>query len=183
MTDIETLLDFWFEETSAEKLFARDDSFDAAIRDRFGALTERAAAGAFADWGRTARGSVALCLLLDQFPRNLHRGTPRAFATDPMARAVARNAIESKLDLSLDLTDRHRVFLYLPFEHSEDLWDQLMCVGLFRARIEDQDFMQYALGHLAIIQRFGRFPHRNEALGRTTTTEEAAFLKTPGSSY
>lgn len=183
-TDLrDALLRFWFDEHGMAQWFAKDDAFDAAIRDRFGDQVDRAAAGVFDDWQESGLGCVALCLLLDQFPRNLFRGSPRAFATDVQARAVARFAVSEGLDMEDELTPMHRMFLYLPFEHSEDLADQHLCLRLMAQRVGDEMVVDYARKHLVIVERFGRFPHRNAPLGRISTTEELAFLQEPGSSF
>lgn len=156
----------------------------------FAELTEAAAAGDCADWTGTPEGTLALLILLDQFPRNLNRGSPRAFTADGLARDVAAAAIAAGFDRALPW-DRRR-FFYLPFEHSEDEADQARSVALFRAWLEEsppdrradaEDQLDAALRHQEIVLRFGRFPHRNPALGRVTTPEEAAFLQEPRSSF
>ncbi len=124
------------------------------------------------DWSEHAEGSLALMILLDQFPRNCFRGTGHMYATDPLARHFAEKAIAAGQDLALD--EELRVFLYLPYEHSEHLADQLKSVDLTTAKA--QSYLKYAVEHLEIIQRFGRFPHRNRMLGRETTPEEQVFL-------
>ena len=165
------VIDFWVGAGPA-KWFARDDAFDAAIRDRFEALHHAAARGEL-DWGESAEGALALLILLDQFPRNLFRRSPHAFATDPLARSVARQAIARGFDQQTDAALRS--FFYLPFEHSEDLADQDYGVGLCEA-LGDPETLKWAIVHRDIIVRFGRFPHRNVMLGRETTAEEQAFL-------
>jgi uncharacterized protein (DUF924 family) len=184
------VLDFWFEARCRDLWFARDDAFDAEIRARFAELAAAAAAGDLAAWAATAEGALALVVLLDQFPRNLHRGSARAFAADAMARRVADAAIARGFDLQ---TSWHRrFFFYLPFEHSEDAGDQARSVAYFsawcdccpaeeQARVREQ--LEYVVRHQEIIARFGRFPHRNPALGRPTTPEEALFLQEPRSSF
>ena len=174
------VLVFWFDQSTPEQWFARDDDFDALLRDRLGALHAEAAAGGLAAWEETADGRLALLLLLDQMSRNLHRGDPRAFAQDARARAVARRAIAAG-DHVFAPRDR-ALFLYLPFEHSEEAADQLLSVSLFRA-LGDADLLDYADKHWVIVERFGRFPHRNATLGRTSTAEELAFLEQPNSSF
>ena len=127
---------------------------------------------------------MALCLLLDQFPRNLFREDARAFATDDKALAIARHAVETGRDLEEDLSRDMRKFLYLPFEHSEDLDDQRICMKLMAERLDPiGEDLDWARKHFVIIERFGRFPHRNEALGRESTPEELEFLKGPDSSF
>lgn len=178
---IAEVLRFWFEETEDERRFKKDPAFDALIRARFGALHERAEAGGCAGWAETAEGALALLVLLDQFSRNLHRDSPRAFACDPAALAVARRAIERGFDLAVP-ADR-RVFFYLPFEHSEDMADQERCCRLVRERVGDAKSIDYAERHRAVIARFGRFPHRNKALSRACTPAEDAYLSQPGAGF
>ena len=167
---------FW-REAGPEHWFEKDEVFDEAIRARFLALHERAAAGELKDWKNSAEGTLALLLLFDQFPRNMFRGTARAFATDELARAIAAGALLKGFDAQVpsDL----RTFLYLPFEHSEDMADQERGLALYTAA-GDQDDLKWAQIHADIIRRFGRFPHRNAALGRSTTPEEQAFLDAGG---
>lgn len=169
---------FW-REAGPARWFAKDDAFDAAIRDRFESLHHAAARGECADWASHWQGSLALLLLLDQFPRNLYRGSAHAFATDPLALAIASAAIAARQDGEAppDL----RVFFYLPFEHSERIEDQDRCVALCEALdAEGSDWSKWARLHRDIIVRFGRFPHRNAALGRETTAEEFEFLASGG---
>lgn len=173
------LLAFWFEAGKA-RWFSGDAGFDAEIRARFLTLQEEAASGRHDDWAASPLGAVALCILLDQFPRNLFRGTPRAFATDAKALAIAKAAVDQGFDTDPSMTDDHRLFLYLPFEHSEDLADQRRSVQLQAARIADPEYVDYARRHLAVIERFGRFPHRNAILGRASTPEEEAHLAEHG---
>jgi uncharacterized protein (DUF924 family) len=196
MANAEDVLGFWFGEppdphrnpASAryrQAWFDKDDAFDTQIRERFLALHEEAAAGHLRAWADESRSAVALLLLLDQFPRNLFRGTPRAFATDELARATARHALARGLDVTLPLV--WRWFIYLPFEHSESLADQRLSVSLFEGLVahdpSQKEGLLYARKHLEVIERFGRFPHRNALLGRESTPEEAEFLKQPGSSF
>jgi len=183
----ERLLSFWFgdgwQSAAPEprpEWFKPNPDFDGEIARLFGAEVERAMADGFSELAEGAHGSLALILLLDQFPRNLFRGTARAFATDGRALAVARQALERGFDAALPPV--MRLFVYLPFEHSEDLADQERSVALFRA-LGNAEWLDYAVRHRDIVARFGRFPHRNAALGRPTTAEEAAFLKTPNSSF
>jgi len=167
---------FW-REAGPERWFEKNEVFDEAVRARFLALHERAAAGELKDWENSAEGTLALLLLFDQFPRNMFRGTARAFATDELARAIAASALLKGFDAQVpsDL----RTFLYLPFEHSEDMADQERGLALYTAA-GDQDDLKWAQIHADIIRRFGRFPHRNAALGRGTTPEEQAFLDAGG---
>ena len=169
------ILDFWFHEAKPAQWFQRNDVFDDLIRTRFGADYDLAAKGIFDGWMDDAEGALALVILLDQFPRNMFRDDPRAFATDAKARSVTRHALDKHFDLMLGVDQR--AFLYLPYEHSEDLLDQDQSVALF-ARIKDKNpvYFDYALRHRDEIVRFGRFPRRNAALGRENTPEEVAFL-------
>jgi uncharacterized protein (DUF924 family) len=178
--EIQNVLSFWFVKNTRDQWFQKDDAFDAEMSDRFSALHGHAAAGGCADWEGTVDGRMALILVLDQFSRNLHRGDARAFAQDPRARAIARAAI-AKGD-HVPATPARKLFLYLPFEHSEALADQDWCMSLFTA-LGDADLLDYAHRHREIVARFGRFPHRNAALGRETTPEELEFLQQPGSSF
>ncbi len=181
------VLDFWFADRDAQgqpayrdQWFKRDDAFDAQIAHRFGAPVEQALAGELDRWADNADGVLALVILLDQFPRNLFRGTARAFAGDARALRLARQAVAQGLDRQLPRYQR--MFLYLPFEHSEKLADQERSVALFAA-LGDENVTRYAVAHRDIVARFGRFPHRNAALGRPSTAEEIEFLKQPGSSF
>ncbi len=152
--------------------FAKDAAFDAEFRERFLALHERAAAGVLESWAATAEGSLALLILLDQFPRNCFRGSARVYGCDPLARAVARAALAAGHDRQVEAA--LRVFFYLPFSHSEDAADQDLSVAL-NDPLGGENAAS-ARGHQAIIARFGRFPHRNALLGRASTPEEQAFL-------
>ena len=180
----EELLKFWFEDSGPELWFAKNGEFDRTIRARFFAHYEAAAGGHHDDWQDSGAGCVALCLLLDQFPRNLFRDDARAFATDAKALAIARQAVDTGRDLEEDVSRDMRKFLYLPFEHSEDLDDQRICMKLMAERLDPiGEDLDWARKHFVIIERFGRFPHRNEALGRESTPEELEFLKGPDSSF
>lgn len=192
MSDLaRAVLEFWFgplghpERGSPRKAwFEKNEAFDAEIRRRFASVVEEAANGHLDDLAASPDGALTLCILLDQFPRNLFRGQAQAFAYDPKARSVAVAAIERGFDLLLAPVER--VFLYLPFEHSEDLRDQQRAVALFQSqpRVPGRDVqLDYAVRHRDVIARFGRFPHRNAALGRPSTPEELAFLQEPGSSF
>ena len=167
---------FWV--TAGPKMwFAKNDAFDEEIRQRFGTLHIEASRGELASWAPTPEGALALLLLLDQFPRNLYRGSAHAFATDPIALATARQAIEQRLDQEVE--PQFRPFFYLPFEHSEQLEVQDRSIELCERHRDiagDEDTLKWAIVHRDIIVRFGRFPHRNTCLGRITTPEEQAFL-------
>jgi uncharacterized protein (DUF924 family) len=166
---------FW-REAGPDRWFKKDAAFDETIKRRFLATYEAAAAGKLRDWENTAEGALALLILLDQFPRNMFRNSARAFAADPLARVVTAGALVKGFDGAFpDL----RSFFYLPFEHSEDMADQERAVALYKAA-GDADNLKWAEIHADIIRRFGRFPHRNAVLGRTTTPEEQAFLDSGG---
>jgi uncharacterized protein (DUF924 family) len=171
-----SVLEFW-RAAGPDKWFEKDASFDNNIRARFLDTYEAAAAGKLTDWETTPEGALALTIVLDQFPRNMFRDSPRTYAADPLARAVAGRALERGFDAPMALSDRQ--FFYLPFEHSEDLADQERCCALCRAT-GDADLLKWAELHADIIRRFGRFPHRNRVLGRHTTPEEQAFLNDGG---
>jgi uncharacterized protein (DUF924 family) len=168
---------FW-KEAGPSKWFARDEAFDARFRDRFEVAHHAAARRELDFWAKTPEGSLALLILLDQFPRNVFRGTGHAFATDPLARMVAGQALEAGHDLKVEGDIRR--FFYLPLQHSEDRADQDRQVELFQTRMERKPDDRWAEHHCEIIARFGRFPHRNRALGRETTPEEQAFLDADG---
>jgi uncharacterized protein (DUF924 family) len=167
---------FW-RDAGPERWFEKDTAFDEQIRERFLALHEAAAVGALRAWETNADGALALLLLLDQFPRNIFRGDARAFATDPLARAVAAGALVRGFDAQV--APDMRAFFYLPFEHSEDMTDQNRALMLYKAA-GDADNLKWAELHADVIRRFGRFPHRNAMLGRVTTAEEQAFLDSGG---
>jgi uncharacterized protein (DUF924 family) len=163
---------FWTE-AGPEKWYKKDTAFDDGIRARFLATYEAAADGKLADWESSAHGALALLIVLDQFPRNMFRGHARTFAADPLAREVADRAIARGFDAATPMPMRQ--FFYLPYEHSELPSDQERAVELFRST-GDEELVKWAVLHADIIHRFGRFPHRNAALGRTTTPEERQFL-------
>jgi len=186
------ILDFWFGAASDSPerdrpravWFETDAAFDAALRERFLGDHERAHEGALGHWQLQRESCLALLLLLDQLPRNLFRGTARAFASDARARAAARHALERGFDR--DMPPIHRWFFYLPFEHSEDLADQGLSLRLHATLPDDEDkasAMDWARRHYDIIARFGRFPHRNRVLGRISTPQEEAFLQEPASAF
>ena len=163
---------FW-RDAGPDKWFDKNAGFDAVIRARFLPTYEAAAAGKLKGWENTAEGTLALLILLDQFPRNMFRGDPRTYASDALAREVAGRAIDRGADRRID--PMLLEFLYMPFMHSEALADQLRCVELFR-KTDNEENQKYAEGHADIVRRFGRFPHRNRLLGRATTADEQAFL-------
>lgn len=180
---------FWFgppaERGKAHKRwFVKDSAFDAEISERFLPLYEEASAGRRAHWKAQAADCLALVIVLDQFPRNMFRGTPRAFESDSLALEAARHALERGFDRGMLTVER--LFLYLPFEHSEAAADQERACELMKpldALQPELDAYRYAVLHRDIIARFGRFPHRNAILGRSSTPEEIAFLRGPGSSF
>ncbi|SDJ34418.1 DUF924 family protein [Pseudomonas indica] len=197
----QSLLDWWFGEdrtaSAADVAAAKNglwfgyrDSKDAEARERFGDLTEQALAGGLSEWTAEPHGWLALILLLDQLPRMIHRGTPHAFAGDVRSRELVRHGLEQHWEEALRPIEQ--VFVYLPLEHAEDRDSQTLSVERFRdlreASSVDEDelfagFLDYAERHRAVIERFGRFPHRNAILGRETTEEEGVFLQGPGSRF
>ena len=192
MADIEEILTFWFStirdepsyfEEYAPRWFVQNADFDRDIVRRFQAAYELAAQGQLTHWTQTARGGVALILVLDQFPRNMFRNDPRAFATDPLARQIAEQMISAGFDRQLRLVERY--FVYVPFMHSEQCAHQQRSVMLFQQMAEERAYFDtsYAVRHQEVIERFGRFPHRNTVLGRASTPAELAFLKQFGSSF
>ncbi|WP_366653475.1 DUF924 family protein [Fodinicurvata sp. EGI_FJ10296] len=183
MVAIDDVLRFWFVESGPANWFAKDDAFDQRVRDRLMPALEEAEAGRLARWSDSPRGCLALSIVLDQVPRNLFRGQPDQFRADQQALRLAKQTIDQGFDLYPGFQPTNRTFIYLPLEHSESLEDQRLSVRLFHERVGDPQAVLYAERHLEIIERFGRFPHRNAALGRPTTEEEAAFLQEPNSSF
>ncbi|HVL75514.1 MAG TPA: DUF924 family protein [Noviherbaspirillum sp.] len=199
METIETILHFWFGTESDDARVAsaqarlwwmKHPDVDREIRERFEGTLEAAMRGELDGWRASPRGRLALIVLADQFPRNMYRDTPRAFAYDAQARGWCLEALDAGADQALRPIER--VFLYLPLEHSERLEDQERAVALFKrlheeageaARPAFAEFLDYAYRHRDVIARFGRFPHRNRILQRASTDEEEAFLRTPGSSF
>ena len=198
----QAVFDFWFQPepdqaADAPRLqwFQKDDAFDREIGSRFGALIERALAGGLLEWdAEGAQARLARILVLDQFTRNVHRGTPQAFAGDALALRAARAMVDDGLDLALP--PLRRAFVYLPFEHAEDMAMQERAVALYtRMENDERDvapaatvkgiagMLDYARRHREVIRRFGRFPHRNAILGRASTAGEEAYLLQPGSGF
>ncbi len=183
------VIDFWFgsdtPQAARAEWFRKDDAFDAAIRARFGVHLEVALAGGLDAWDATPHGALARIVVLDQFTRNAFRGSARAFAGDALALAAARAAVARGDDQAV--TPVARAFFYLPFEHAEDAAAQAESLRLFgalaAAHPEQADLLEWARRHAAVIERFGRYPHRNAALGRASTVEEIEFLRQPGSSF
>jgi uncharacterized protein (DUF924 family) len=174
--DAHQVLKFWFER-DRKAWFEKNPAFDEEIRQRFLAAYELGAAGTLGAWQQASGSCLALVVLLDQFPRNMFRGTARAFAADPLAREAARTILDRGWEKAM--TPDEQMFAYLPFEHSEALQDQELSLKLFEGNAN----FEWARKHWEIILRFGRFPHRNAALGRESTPEEIAFLATPGSGF
>lgn len=188
----QAVLDFWFGPAGSPQhgqqraeWFRKDPAFDATIRQRFGALIEAGLAGALAGWAAAAPSALAQVIVLDQFTRNSFRDTARAFAGDALALAAARVMVDTGQDRALNGVQRS--FVYLPFEHAEDLSAQRQSIALYTQLGRDEPalagLLEWAQKHEVIVARFGRFPHRNAALGRDSTAEEAAFLQTPGSGF
>jgi uncharacterized protein (DUF924 family) len=187
------VLDFWFGAPGSatagqprKEWFVKSDAFDAGITERFGALIDQAIAGGLREWDAEGpQGVLARILVLDQFTRNAYRDTPRAFAGDPLALGAARELADS--GAHKELPPQQRAFAYMPFEHAEDAFMQERAVSLFTALAAEHpgfdDMLDYAHRHRGVIARFGRFPHRNEILGRASTLEEIEFLRQPGSRF
>lgn len=180
MTAPDEILRFWFEATPEAAWWKVDPAFDALLRDRYQALLAQAAAGELHAWRDSARGRLAEVLVLDQFPRNIHRGTPQAFANDPMALVLSQEAVRA--GALAELTPVQRSFLLLPWMHSESAAIHALAEPLYREHAPAGNH-EFQLRHKAIIDRFGRYPHRNAILGRESTPEELAFLQQPGSGF
>lgn len=188
--DAREVLEFWFDPAHAVHWFVASEAFDERIRRRFGAAVEEALNGRLDDWAGSPIGWLALLILLDQFPRNLYRGSPRAWAGDVQARRFALSGLACGYDRQLPV--QQRVFAYLPLEHAEDSALQQRSVELFEALVAEVSaaererfagYLDYARRHRDVIARFGRFPHRNEVLGRTCTQEEVEYLGEPGAGF
>lgn len=185
------VLDFWFSEEARARWFRKEEAFDAEVRRRLGAAAAAALEGRLDGWLEAPESALALVILLDQVPRNIHRGSALAFAADSRARVAAGRAIERGFDRRLPLDQRW--LLYLPFEHSETLADQRRAVALFEGwaaqhcdgapREAAREQVRYVRRHEEIIERFGRFPHRNAVLGRESTQAEIVFLREPNASF
>jgi uncharacterized protein (DUF924 family) len=191
VANFQEILDFWLGKTDAsdygkphKKWFIKNTNFDKEVRSQFLEVYDKAVSGELDTWKESPLSCLALILLLDQFPRNMFRNTPKAFATDEKALNVAQYAIKHQFDR--ELLPVQRWFIYCPFEHSENLENQQKAVEFFSSLKEDPDSesaINYAYQHLKVIERFGRFPHRNKILGRQNTPEEEEFLKQLGSSF
>jgi uncharacterized protein (DUF924 family) len=177
------VIDFWFRElTPAQWFEGGDPSLDDLIRRRFGDLLVQALAGGLDDWAGSPRGRLALIIVLDQFPRNIHRGLGESFAGDAHAQTLTLEGIAAGLDKGLNLAERQ--FFYMPLMHAEDVALQKQCVAQFEAlKQEVEGVLGFATSHAAIIERFGRFPHRNDMLGRTSTPDEAEFILAEGRGF
>ncbi|MBF0194247.1 MAG: DUF924 domain-containing protein [Magnetococcales bacterium] len=187
MNSIEQIITFWFGERDSDifgnfriEWFKKSDEFDAEIRNKFSTLHQQACSGKLDDWLTSPEGALALIIILDQFSRNMFRNSPKAFAADPQALTIAKNAINAGFHNQVHPV--MQTFFFLPLEHSENLEDQQQCVALFE-KSGNTNGLTWAIDHLKIIQRFGRFPHRNKILGRVSSKEEEEFLKQPGSSF
>lgn len=195
---IADILDFWFGDigagfavqAQAKRWYGGGAELDSEISERFGRWLITASEGKLSSWNASAEGTLALIILLDQFSRNIHRGSARAFAADGIARQTLQAALSRGVEAELTIVERS--FLYMPLEHSEALEDQNHCVALFEQLLSDapaagkahgQNCLDYAIHHRDIIQRFGRFPHRNQVLGRVPTPEEQAYLDDGGARF
>ena len=174
------VINFWFKELKPEQWWKKDEELDRIIKQRFGELHVSASACELFDWRREPYGRLAEIIILDQFSRNIYRGTPLAFASDAMALCLSQEAIHGGHDLKL--TSEERCFCYMPFMHSESRMIHGTAAKLF-ADLGLQSNLDYELKHKQVIDRFGRYPHRNAILGRHSTPEEVEFLQTPGSTF
>lgn len=180
LKSFQSVIDFWFVEIDPKKWWVKDGSFDRLIRERFGALNSAAVHGELFDWRRTPRGRLAEIIVLDQFSRNIFREMPESYESDPMSLALSQEAIRAGDDKALE--PGQRLFLYMPFMHSESRLIHEEAVKLFTSLGRPKN-LEFELRHKEIIDRFGRYPHRNEILGRHSTAEEIEFLNQPGSSF
>jgi len=176
----EQILDFWFKEIEPKQWWQKSDQLDRQITTRFGTLLAAAQHCELFGWRESPQGRLAEIIVLDQFSRNIHRGKPAAFASDPLSLALAQTAIACEADVALETTQR--LFLYLPYMHSESALIHVQALALF-TRLGLQENLDFELRHKEIIERFGRYPHRNAILGRLSTPNEINFLKKPGSSF
>jgi len=181
MPAIDEVLGFWFAEARAVQWFESSPAFDDEVRRALLPQLEAARRGRYESWRREPRGCLALVILFDQVPRNVYRGSPRAFSGDAEALALTRHAVKEGFDRAL--SEVERLFLYLPLEHSEKLADQQDCVRLVAALESNREWLSYAESHRDIIARFGRFPHRNAILGRDSSDDELEFLKQPNAGF
>lgn len=179
-SEAKEILDFWFSARSKPLWFKKSSEFDREIKRRFGDRYRQAAGGILNNWCNDPHEILALIILLDQFPRNMFRNLPQAFATDSQAVELTKYAVEHNYQKNLSTDER--AFLYMPLMHSENEPEQAQCVRLFQ-ELGKEDNLKFAIKHKQIIDRFGRFPHRNQILSRKSTPEEAEFLTQPGSSF
>ena len=175
-----SILEFWFQEITPAQWWKVDPAFDSLVAERFGDIHKQAIRAELFAWRDTPHGRLAEIIVLDQFSRNIHRGTPRAFEADPLALALAQEAVAAKADAALAQEERN--FLYMPYMHSESKQIHAVAEPIFKANTPESIY-NFELRHKAIIDRFGRYPHRNVMLGRASTPEELAFLTEPGSSF
>ncbi len=179
MNIVEHIIKFWVHDTGPKGWYMGTETLDQAISSQFQSHWQAALDGAYLDWEQSAQGALAYLILTDQFPRNMFRDDPRAFATDELARAMARSAIEQGYDLMIEGDERQ--FFYMPFEHSEDSYDQELSVSLIGDRMKDHPTqLLHAKAHQEVIKRFGRFPYRNNALLRASSDDEADFMLNGG---
>jgi uncharacterized protein (DUF924 family) len=176
----DTVLDFWFSELTTKDWFVKDDRIDREIAERFAGLHLALSRQVPAQWRASPEARLALVIVFDQFPRNIYRGSPLAFATDRLALNEAKAAVATGADARVD--EARRIFFYMPFEHAEDLDEQDRAVALCEA-LGNENYLDYAHQHRAVIAQFGRFPHRNAILGRTSTPAEEAYLAEPGAGF
>ena len=174
------ILDFWFSPETQPNWFAKSDQFDQSLKEKFGDILEQASRAELWSWRKNADGRLAEIIVLDQFSRNIFRDTPRAFAQDSLALALTQEAISQ--DLDKQLSPEQRSFLYMPFMHSESQLIHEFALKLFQ-RLGNPENLEYEIKHKIIIDRFGRYPHRNQILGRESTEEELSFLTQPDSSF
>lgn len=174
----DAVLKFWFNETKPQQRFSRDSDFDDLIKEKFSTLHDAAANCQLNDWTEDPKRALALIIILDQFSRNIYRDMPESFAQDAAALKIARKIINRKFDDTYN--DTERAFTYMPFMHAEDLDVQNESVALFTTHLPDSGNLRYAIEHRDIIVKFGRFPHRNKILGRTSTPEELDYLNSGG---
>ena len=176
------VLKFWFEEAAPQQWFQKNDSFDTEIKERFLVTYDMARKDLCADWTRDSDGVLALCLVLDQFPRNIFRDSPKAYDADAKILLIVKEALHKGYD-QVQVPVKRR-FMYMPFMHSENLSEQKRSVELFKKMKDDDPLSyEYALKHLEVIEKFGRFPHRNKVLGRESTDEELNYLSLPGAGF
>ena len=176
----QTVLSFWFEETDQSQWWEKDLAFDRLVKERFGRLHQQAVKCELYEWRKTAKGRLAEIIVLDQFSRNIFRDSSLAFSNDSLALALAQEAVSAKADLELSAVENS--FLYMPYMHSESLAIHNVALNLYRKNGIESNY-DYEVKHREIIEKYGRYPHRNGILGRASTSEELEFLKTPGSSF